>query len=208
VKLEQASKANILRDINERNKAKQLMNKVNALKEALATLDQEYAAQVFEPETAGAFLGFYKTVMDYPCDLKKLQATAIVAAYTPMFYIRDAFACYLGRQRPGAIVFELLLDIAMDAAIDLLGPIAGVARSIAQAGHNYAEGVHERFEAGLKHEILPHRLKTAVEEGLRALQGAEQYIAQLKAEEEALDGRFDHAAERCTEVMKFLSKDR
>jgi hypothetical protein len=99
----------ILQEISERNKKKRIMEKVNDLKEALAKMDQETAAKVFEPETKAAFLNFYKIIMDYRCDLKKLQATAIIGAYTPIFYIRDAFAGYLGRQRPSAEVFKLLL---------------------------------------------------------------------------------------------------
>src|SRR5260370_16333458 len=100
--------------------------------------------------------------MDYPCDLKKLQASAIIAAYTPMFYIRDAFASYLDRPRPSAEVFKLFLDITKDVAIDFLGPIVGVANSIAQAAHDHSEGRYERFTQGLKHDILQHPLKPPI----------------------------------------------
>lgn len=198
----------ILRDINQRNKKKRLMAKVNELKEALAKVDQEYAAKVFEPETAAAFLNFNKIIMDYPCDLKRLQATAIIVAYTPMFYIRDTFASYLGLQRPSAEVFKLLLEIAADTAIDFLGPVVAIAKRIAEAGHEHSEGRYERFTAGLEHEVLQYRLKTAVEEGFGALREAEKNIAELKVQEEALDQRFDHAANKCMEVMAFLSKGR
>jgi hypothetical protein len=87
----------------------------------------------------------------------------------------------------------------------LLGPIVAIAARIAEAGHEHSEGRYERFAAGLKHEVLQHRLKTAVEEGFGALREAEKNIAELKVQEEALDQRFDHAA-KCMEVMAFLSE--
>jgi hypothetical protein len=130
----------ITREINDRNKAKLVMAKMNALRDAITTMDQEYPAKVFEPETAEAFLGFHKTIVDYPCDLKKLQASAMIAAYTPMFYIRDAFAGYLDRPRPSAEIFKMLLDITKDVAIDFLGPVVGVAKAIAKASHDHSEG--------------------------------------------------------------------
>ena len=75
---------------------------------------------MFEPATAKAFLDFKAKFDAYPRKLKELQSSVLVAAYSPIYFIRDAFSGYLDKPRLGAEVFNLVLKLAKDASMHFL----------------------------------------------------------------------------------------
>lgn len=199
------------KEINERNKRIEFERKLGNLKEAFAGLDQDYAINVFEPDTAKAFLGFKARIDAYPRKLKELQSSVLVAVYSPIYFIRDAFSGYLDRPRPSAEVFKLFLELAKDASMHFLkeaGSMLGPIEAIAKAAHDHSEGRFDAFKKGVEQQILYQRLHDSVDEGVLALGKTEEFVANWRRSEDTLNREFDHAVERCTEVMKFLSKDR
>jgi hypothetical protein len=199
------------KEINERNKRIEFQHKLANLKEAFAGLDQDYAINVFEPATAKAFLDFKAKIDAFPRNLKELQSSVLVAVYSPIYFILDAFSGYLDKPRPSAEMFELVLKLAKDASMHFLkeaGTILGLIEAIAKAAHDHSEGRFDAFQRGVEQQILHQRLQDSVNEGVAALGKTEEFVANWRIAEDKLNLEFDHAVERCTEVMKFLSKDR
>lgn len=193
----------IVSSINDRSDSKTAT--IRRLAEASKNIDWEYAATVFERDTALTFQSLRETVREYPCNLKRLWSSTIIVAYGPVFFIRDAFAVFLDKPHAGRVIFRLFSEITLDAAIGLI-PFGGMVKSIAQAVHSVADGQYERFTQGLRHEVRMHQLRTAVGRGLELVDEAERVMEKLRAENVKLDNQFDQAAIKCTKVAEFLSK--
>jgi hypothetical protein len=201
----------VRKEINERNRQMELPSKLEALTNAAKNSDADYASKLFDPEAAAAFLALKGTIDGYPKNLKESQASALIAVYAPIFFLRDAFAAYLDRPRPGAETFGLLLTLTKDAALEFLGksiPLLSQIKAIAEAAHKHAEGGYEKFSEGLKQQVLLSRLQTSVEEGMAALTQTEQFIAQWRVSEDQLNHDFNHAVDRVTGVLKMTAKNR
>jgi hypothetical protein len=198
-------------EINRRNEREQATKKIARLNRGLANIDQTRAKQVFDRETAAAFLAFKETIDTYPAALSELQLSVYLAVYSPFFGIHDAFAAYLDRPRPSATIWDVatrLFDTAvlrfLGKANSLLGPI----KAIAQAMHKHTEGAYEKFKTGVEQQVLFARLRAAVDEARTAIDNAEAFIAACRVSEDALNERFDNAAKRITDVLDFFAKSK
>lgn len=163
-----------------------------------------FAALPETPEAHASLLSDLKSIPEDGAILLVNAATLIMAATSPMVFMRGAFAEYLNKPSLGATALTAIIALVKTIGIDVLAkscPFIGPAISLAEALHKHETERYERFKTGYKERSAYVRLDYAVTEGLRTLDSTDQIIREYMASTGTVVPRFTEAAGR---VIRFF----
>lgn len=150
------------------------------------------------------------TVRQYLPRIKLAQSSACIAAFSPLFYVREVLASYLNKPPADAVALDVTIALIRSVGVDFLAkanPLIGPALALAEAIKAHTERRREDLNRGTQERDRFLFLKDGISEGLDTVARAEQAIEDYRRSADQLDDEFNRAVTRGTAMLNVVGKD-
>lgn len=193
----------------DRNRQMDAPARMKAFSDAAARVDQAKVKGAFFAEAIEALRSDMKTVGQYPPRLKLAQAGACIAAYSPLYFIREVLAGYLHKPRASAATLEVTLAVIKSVGVDFLAkanPVLGPALALAEAMKAHSERRGDQLRQGVEERDRLLYFEDGIAGGFDVLGRSEATMETYRASADDLDAAFDRAVTRGKAMLDAVAK--